>query len=287
MLDRGLHMERSALPAAKRIKRLPLKVATLFALIPLVVIGLTVYALYARGAFEAHKTVTLIADNADGIAVGMPVTFSGFPIGNVDRMALTDAGEVRVQLQIGEQDFRWLRASSVFILDRPLIGSPRIRVSSPKLKDAPPTDDAQFKLVSADATADIPQVIALANNVLHNVDRLTNESSSLNRSLANLQTVTDRVAHSHMLDETEQAVVNLNAALTDARASLRSVDGVIASAQAAADNAKNATANIKDASGDLGALRAQVETSMNKVDTMIDTLNRRWPFARDNKVDLP
>ena len=74
--------------------------------------------------------------------------------------------------------------------------------------------------------------------------------------------------------------MQLNAALADARASLKKVDAILADAQVAAGNAREATA-------DLAALRAEVDTSLRKVSRMIDEVNRRWPFARDPKVKLP
>ena len=82
------------------------------------------------------------------------------------------------------------------------------------------------------------------------------------------------------MPEARALIMQLNAALTDARASLKKVDAILADAQVAAGNAREATA-------DLAALRAEVDTSLRKVSRMIDEVNRRWPFARDPKVKLP
>jgi phospholipid/cholesterol/gamma-HCH transport system substrate-binding protein len=76
------------------------------------------------------------------------------------------------------------------------------------------------------------------------------------------------------------AIVQLNAALTDARASLKKVDAILEDAQVAAGNARAATT-------DLAALRAEVDTSLRKVSRMIDEVNRRWPFAKDPKMKQP
>ena len=46
--------------------------------------------------------------------------------------------------------------------------------------------------------------------------------------------------------------------------------------------------NAKDASGDLGALRSEVDASLRKVDRLISELNRKWPFApKPQEVKLP
>jgi phospholipid/cholesterol/gamma-HCH transport system substrate-binding protein len=58
----------------------------------MVAAGFILYALYARGTFEATQRLTLVSDNAEGVSLGMDLTFSGFPIGRVVRISLADDG---------------------------------------------------------------------------------------------------------------------------------------------------------------------------------------------------
>jgi len=58
------------------------------------------------------------------------------------------------------------------------------------------------------------------------------------------------------------------------------VDAVLAEAQAVGQNAREATT-------DLGALRADVEASVRKVEGLLNELNRKWPFARDMELIPP
>lgn len=83
-----------------------------------------------------------------------------------------------------------------------------------------------------------------------------------------------------LMPETRKTVLQLNALLADARGTLTRVDGVLAEVQAIAGNARSATT-------DLGALRAEVESSLRKVQQLVDEINRKWPFARDSEVKLP
>ena len=46
-------------------------------------------------------------------------------------------------------------------------------------------------------------------------------------------------------------------------------------------------ANARDATTDLDALRAEVEASLRKIDSLINEVNRKWPFARDTEIKLP
>ncbi|HZP93381.1 MAG TPA: MlaD family protein [Burkholderiales bacterium] len=186
-------MERPAVPAPG-IRHLRLKVGVLLALIPVLVIALAVYALYARGVFEASRTLVLIAPDAEGVSVGMPVTFSGFPVGTVSRMDLTENGKVRIELEIREREARWLRTTSVFTLDKALLGAAKIRATSPNMKDPPLPPGAIRELATRDAAQDMPQMIARANSILQNVDNLTKPDSSFSQSLTHLQAVTQRMA---------------------------------------------------------------------------------------------
>ena len=83
-----------------------------------------------------------------------------------------------------------------------------------------------------------------------------------------------------VVEETQKAVRQANAILTEVGAQLKRVDAILADAQVVAGNAKVATT-------DLGALRAEVEASLRKVGALIDEINRKWPFERDTKVKLP
>lgn len=71
-----------------------------------------------------------------------------------------------------------------------------------------------------------------------------------------------------------QMSVQLNAVLADARSTLKKVDAVLAEAQAVAGNVREGTA-------DLGALRGEVDATVRKVESLVDEVNRKWPFAKD------
>jgi phospholipid/cholesterol/gamma-HCH transport system substrate-binding protein len=72
----------------------------------------------------------------------------------------------------------------------------------------------------------------------------------------------------------------VNSLLTDTRASMQRVDAILKDGQAISSNAK-------EASSDLGALRADVESNLRKVESLINDINRKWPFAKDTEVKLP
>ena len=82
------------------------------------------------------------------------------------------------------------------------------------------------------------------------------------------------------MPETRATIAQLNTLLGEARGSLKWVDAVLVEAQAVGANARVATA-------DLGILRAEVESSLIKVESLVNEVNRKWPFARETEVKLP
>jgi phospholipid/cholesterol/gamma-HCH transport system substrate-binding protein len=72
----------------------------------------------------------------------------------------------------------------------------------------------------------------------------------------------------------------LDGLLSDTRASLKKVDAVLVEVQGVG-------ANVRSATADLGPLRADVEANLRKIESLINEINRKWPFARDTEVKLP
>ncbi len=307
------------LPPPARPSHVEFKAALLLVLMAVLVCGFALYLMYARGVFESTQQLVLMTDDSAGVIVGMDLTFSGFPIGRVRRIDLAADGQVRIVIDVPRKDANWLRTSSIFTLERGLVGDTRIRAFSGILSDPPLPADSVRTVLRGDTAAEIPRLVATARTLLENLDAMTRADSSLNASLDNFQTATaslngrygllggalggdsearkvvamlERIdtllaktdqrvfGKSGVMDETQAAVAQLNAMLGDVRASLKKVDAVLAEAQAVGANARAATT-------DLGALRAEVDASLRKVGTLVDELNRKWPFVRDTELKLP
>ena len=275
-----------------------LKVALLIIVMVILMLGSLVYVMYARGVFESTQRVVLIADDSEGVIVGMDLTFSGFPIGRVQRVELSDEGKARIIIEVAREDAKWLRTSSVFTMERSMLGSTHLHVYSGVLADPPLPDGAVRAVLIGNAAAEIPQLVNTVRGLVENLQNMTKPDSSLNMSLANLQTVTQNLtgpygalsvvlgseAHAKKvistLDESKTAMIQVNTILGEVRTSLKGVDAVLVEAQAVGANARVATT-------DLTALREQVEMNLRKVDHLVGEINRKWPLARDTELKLP
>jgi phospholipid/cholesterol/gamma-HCH transport system substrate-binding protein len=177
-------------PAAAPVRHLELKAALLLVLTALLVAASVLYVLYARGVFQPTQTLVLLAEDAEGVVVGMDMSFSGFPIGRVRRVELAETGQVRIVIDVAQQDAHWLRTTSVFTLVRGLVGGTAIRAFSGVMTDPPLPDGAVRPALGGDATAELPRVLAAAREVLDNINAMTGQDGALRATLANLQEVT-------------------------------------------------------------------------------------------------
>jgi phospholipid/cholesterol/gamma-HCH transport system substrate-binding protein len=268
-----------------------LKVALLIIVMVILMLGSLVYVMYARGVFESTQRVVLIADDSEGVIVGMDLTFSGFPIGRVRRVELSDEGNARIIIEVAREDAKWLRTSSVFTMERSMLGSTHLHVYSGVLADPPLPDGAVRAVLIGNAAAEIPQLVNTVRGLVENLQNMTKPDSSLNMSLANLQTVTQNLtgpygalsvalgseAHAKKvistLDESKTAMIQVNTILGEVRTSLKGVDAVLVEARVATT--------------DLTALREQVEMNLRKVDHLVGEINRKWPLAHDTELKLP
>ena len=296
-----------------------LKAKLLMLLLFVLVGGFIAYVLYARGAFENTQRLVLVAENSEGIIVGMDLSYAGFPIGRVRRVDLGDDGKARILIELPQKDARWLRTTSVFIMVHGLVGGTKLRAYTGLLEDPPLPDGAERPVLIGDITSEIPGMIANLNSLVTNLGQITAENSSLNASLANVKNLTERMQGPYgamgvalgsddnakkiihtldstnallakadkrvfgsggVMDSSQEAIRNLNSALVDASTSLKKVDAILADLQVVSANAKVATT-------DIGALRADVVASLSKVSQLIDEINRKWPFARDAELKLP
>ena len=308
---------------------LELKAAMLLLFTLALIVGSGLYLLYARGAFEPTQTLVLTADDSEGVVVGMDMTFSGFPIGRVRRIELAETGNARIVVDVAQKDAHWLRESSVFTLVRGVVGGTNIRAYSGILTDPPLPAGAVRSVLRGDATAEIPQLMASARELLGNLNALTAQDAALGSSLTNVQALTQRLngpggalgvlmgneadarkiittlertntllarldglakqadrqvfgenGKDALVPDLRASVGQLNALLAETRNSLKKVDAVLVEAQAIG-------ANTREATTDLGALRADVESNLRKVESLVNDIQRKWPFARDTEIRLP
>jgi phospholipid/cholesterol/gamma-HCH transport system substrate-binding protein len=319
-----MNEEETPAPASP-IAHLELKAAALLALFIALVAGAALYLMYARGAFESTQRLVLVAEDSEGVRVGMDLSFSGFPIGRVRRIELGPDGNAHILVDVPRKDAHWLRQSSVFTLVRGLVGGASLRAYSGVLTDPPLPDGAERKVLIGDTAAELPPLVAAARELIQNLTQLSAPNSPLATSLANVQTVTERLKGPRgamgVLMGNEADAQKLSAALERVNTLLARLDGMAAKADAQvlgpdglvhesratvaqlnamlADaratlkkvdgvlaEAQAVASNARIATNDLGALRGEVDATVRKVEQLVDEVNRKWPFKRETELRL-
>jgi len=313
-------------PAPQASESLEFRAALLVGLLVLLVAASAAYLLYARGVFDPSQRLVLLSDDAEGVTVGMDLTFAGFPIGRVRAIELAADGTTRIVIDVPRRDAHWLRESSVFTLTRGLLGGTNLRAFSGVLSDPPLPAGAERRVLVGDATAEIPRLVSETRDLIKNLTQLTSADSALASSLGNIQSATEKIKGPRgalgvlfgneadaqklvvALDRTNTLLARIDGLAAKADQQVFGADGLMPEARAAVVqlnaalleareslkkidailvDAQAIAGNARAASNDLAALRSEVDASLRKVSRMIEEVNRRWPFAKSTEIKLP
>ena len=315
-----------ATPPLRPVAHLERKAAALLLLTSALVLGALLYLMYARGVFEPTQSLVLTADDSEGVVVGMDMTFSGFPIGRVHKIELAKDGMVRILIDVQSKDAHWLRESSVFTLVKGIVGGTTIKAYSGILTDPALPPGAERPVLRGDATAEIPQIMASAKELLANLSQMTSSDSSLGQSLAHIQSLSDKMQGPNgvlgavmgneadarrvgqVLERAEQLLARMDRVVQRADKQVFDADGVMPQVKvtvlelngllvdarqslkkmdAVLVEAQGIGSNVNSATQDLGQLRTEVDANLRKIEAMMTELQRKWPFARQPELQLP
>jgi len=161
-------------------QRIEFKVGLFITITSLLILASIGYVAYKKGVFSKVHTYTLSSKTGENLTEGMPVAVWGFTIGRVSSLELNDLGTVLIRIKIPERHIRMIRADSKFILDKPLIGSPRIVVNTTNLNGLPLPPLTIPELTESN---DINEMIKRAQPIIDKADRIM---ANVERITANL-----------------------------------------------------------------------------------------------------
>jgi phospholipid/cholesterol/gamma-HCH transport system substrate-binding protein len=286
-----------ALPAPATVPHLQAKATGLLLLMALLVCAGLAYLLYARGAFEPTQRLVLVADDAEGVVVGMDLTFAGFPIGRVQHIELSAEGNARILVDVPKKDAHWLRNGSIFTLVRGLLGNTNLRAYTGNLQDALLPDNAERKVLAGDAAAEIPQMLAAVRELVQRISALAAPDGALAGSLANLQASTDRLQGPGgalgLLLGNEADAKKLLATLDRSNALLARADALVASLDRLAVQTENQVFGRQGLLSDtratvlqLNALLGDARGTLTRVDGVLAEAQAIAGNARSATADL-
>lgn len=286
-------------PRPAPANNLELKAALLLALFVALVTATVLYLMYARGSFEATQRLVLVADDSEGVQVGMDLTFSGFAVGRVSRIELAADGSARILVDVPLRDARWLRSSSVFTMTRSLLGGTAIRAYSGILSDPPLPDGAERSVLLGDAAADVPRIMNEVRGLVANLTALTASDSALATALDKVNQVTTRVESGMAgkrgaLDlllgaEAPKLITTLersNQLLANLDALVRRTDGVVGRADEKLLGDQGLVVDGQATVRQLNQLLTEARASLGKVDAVLREAELVARNARVASTDL-
>lgn len=287
----------SPLDEPNPIEHIERKAVFLLVLLTALVLGFLLYVMYARGVFEKQQELILLADDSEGVIAGMDLTFSGFPIGRVRRIELSAEGKARIIVDVPEKDAPWLRTSSIFTMERGLVGETRIRAFTGIPTDPPLPAGAERTVLRGDTNAEIPRLVASARAILENVDAMTSDNSKINTTLANIQTITERLTGRYGVltgvlgseDEAKKLITLLdhtNTLLTKADQRVFGNKGIMDTTQATVEGAKATMDDTRAAVAQLNGVLTDARATLGKVDGVLAEAQAIGANTKAATVDL-
>lgn len=280
------------------IQKIELKVG-LFLIITSVMIAASIgYVAYKKDFFAKIHTFTLAAKSGEDLTEGMPVVFSGFKIGLVQALELSNDGSVLIKIKIPERHVKWIRTDSTFIVNKPLIGSARIVVV---------TDNLQSSILSSTQVpevtnvSDINETIKQARPLLDKVNRIASNvetitatvaapDGSVQKMLAHVEQLTGNLAQKKSF--AEMAIGNQES-LDALYAAIKKTKDITAQVEAILQKAdKMATKTDAQVYGEEGVLPVvnkslqDVLAKLQKLDTTVDNINKISADAAASTSDL-
>jgi phospholipid/cholesterol/gamma-HCH transport system substrate-binding protein len=173
------------------------KVGLFIVLTVLLILAGLGYMAYKKGFFQAEETLTLSSRTGDGLTVGMPLNFSGFKIGKVYELELSEQGIVLVKIRVPSQHFKWLRSDSIFILERPLIGSTKLVVVTTNMNSALLSSKTIPSITEVndinETIKKFEPVIAKVTLIVDHVEKLTGSLKTFEPVMEKLDLIMDHV----------------------------------------------------------------------------------------------
>lgn len=264
------------------------------------------YTAYKKGIFQPENTYTLSSRTGDGLSVGMPLYFSGFKIGKVVDLELNDKGMVIIKITVPTQHAKWIRSDSKFVLEKPLIGSPKFTVTTTNMKSSLLSSNSIAILTEVndinDAIQKIQPILEQVATITDNVERLTGSLASkksilemavgdeksvqaIHASLQNARNITDQVGQ--LLKKTDEELYGKDGIIPLVIKIMRELVTNLGKIGNTIDNVTKISSNTAEATKDLRLLRSEVDSTVNSLNRLINELDKKMPFKSEPKIKLP
>jgi len=307
--------------------RLKLAVGLFMLTLGAVTLGLTGYLLFQKGVFAQKYHFHFTTPSAQSFKVGMPLLLSGFEVGYIDDIHLTETGQVNLRFYVNEMNRKWITENSRLMLKKPLIGSPYIEIlsdrTSPLLEEGHEvemtvSDDINDIIIKLEPT--VNQLIAIVADLSLITHQISNPDGALFQTLNHLeviirdlkespsfvsgltgnpedgQTLSDTLNRTQASIETLQQTIlgvsglveNLNETIVlPSKDIMVQVSTILTDVTLKLNTLESTVQAVGGTDQDILILKQQLLKSVEKVNQLIDKVDYMMQDENSNRLELP
>jgi len=276
------------------------KVGLFIILISLLIVSFIGYVAYKKGFFAKEHTYILSSKSGENLTEGMPVVFSGFKIGRVDSLELNSDGIVIIRIKVPDQHIKWIRTGSIFILEKPLIGSARINIATANF-DSPPLPKGIIpRIVEAndinEAIKNIKPLVEKITTIADNIQTLTAKLAApdgdMTNILGNAKNITRQVGGilskvDAMAVKADEGIYGKDGLLPHITALLKNLIGKLNKLDPILDNMNRISADTADTTKDMKLLRQDIDSVVHDINGIVNDIDKLIPIKKETRIKLP
>ncbi len=245
-----------------RFKNLEIKTGIMVVIAVLGVVLVMAFIGLEKDLFSAKYRVYFISESGSGFIEGMPVKLSGFRIGRVKKIELTEDARVRVVAEINRKYERWIRDDSVARLSKEgLIGDPYVEVTAGSAERRMLANNDAIPYVKEGGMEElVEKAKPVLNEITEIIHYVNDPEGDIKVMLSNLKDLSIEAR------ETRKAV---DATLKDAGKSIRDADRLVLDMN---DRTKVLIENADRTISRLDPVITRIEEITGKAGTAVDKL---------------
>lgn len=266
--------------ADPRFQYLGWRVLLFGAMVLLVLLSLALGIAFRQGLFVSKTRLHFIAEHGAGFAPGMQVRFSGFRVGVVDKVDLTDDAKVNVEFMVESRYMKWIKSDSTAqMMQEGVMGDYYLEMmggtpSLPPLKEGGRVNFAPVRTL-ADMALDLKnEVLPVVDSMKATLDYANDPQGDLRQAVANVRQLTAELRETRsrvdrLLEHADGlADREVRATLVNASRVLARTDSTLAEVQgrlpAMLDRAASGVAGVESAARDASAIAASLRSTLDE-----------------------
>jgi phospholipid/cholesterol/gamma-HCH transport system substrate-binding protein len=299
-----------------RFRHLETKVGIFIAIAIAACLAVVLFIGFESDLFTSNYRLSFTVDRGTGFSRGMPIKLSGFRIGRLDQITLTDEARVRIDILVGHKYQRWIRDDSVARLSKEgLVGDAVIEIDSgnPQQRMLMDGDTITYEKTKSieehieEISERVKPVLLEVSDIISYVD---DPQGDIKQTLAHVEALTGelqttRIKTDRLLDsangdinrlstEAERTFAALNVSLARLDRILASLETaaptILARANRTFDNLEQLSSDLSDASAQVAPrvapLMQKTDQVLNSTGELVESAQQIWLLSPKNK-DAP